>query len=82
MNWLKILNIIVGVAFAISVAGALVPGLVKILNQWAGYNIFARTCSYILLALGIIFICSLIFYLIYLFVEFIEFSIKGIISML
>lgn len=82
MNWLKGLNIIVGIVFAFCVGGALSPGLLKLINNWTSDNICAKICSYIIFAICIVFICSLIFFLIYETMEVIEVLIKGMINSL
>lgn len=82
MNWLKGLNIIMGVIFAICVGGMVSPGLLALINRWTSDNICAKICAYMLFAIGIVFICSFIFYLIYGIMEFLEVLIRGMINSL
>lgn len=82
MNWLKGLNIIMGVIFAICVGGMVSPGLLALINRWTSDNICAKICAYMLFAIGMVFICPFIFYLIYETLEFLEVLIKGLINSL
>lgn len=80
MNWLKGLNIIVGIVFIFCCGAALLSVLRPWVNQKLGPNIFAIICGNIVMMICLIFILIFIFFGIYEAMDFIETLIIGMVE--